>query len=560
MDKIFVLNLKKIIYNEFGIEANPIVEPTDETFGDVSTNIAMQLAARMQKQPREIADAIADKLRNNEEIKEVNVAGPGFINIRFTNNYHGKIVDEIISKGDEYGKNAIYFDKVVVCEYSDPNPFKVLHAGHLYTSLVGDAIGNLFEVAGAKVHRVNFGGDVGLHVAKAMWAIIKKIGGEKPDELVNISESDRLDWVSARYIEGNDAYNNDESAKTEIINYNKKVYALHENNDQNSDFAQIYWTCRKWSYEGFDVLYKKLAMKSFEKYYPESETTPVGMRVVEQGLDEGIFEKSDGAVVYKGEKDGLHTRVFITSEGLPTYEAKDLGLAVTKWNEYAFDKNVMITGNDIIEYMKVVQAALKNIYPEITERSSHLTHGIVKLSGGVKMSSRIGNILRADDILKSAQAAYKEAMKSENWEAVLASVKYAFLKQRVGGDIIYNPEESVSITGNSGPYLQYAHARARSIVNKSQTAEIYEADDSEVSLLKKLQEFNAVVENAVNDMLPHHVAVYLFELAQVFNSFYERERIIGSDREGERVRLVEAYSQVLKNGLAILGISAPESM
>jgi arginyl-tRNA synthetase len=560
MDNIFALTLKKIINEEFNYDIEPTVEPTSDDFGDVSTNVAMQLANRLQKNPREIAEFISVKLKNLEDIKEVSVAGPGFINIRFTNKYHSKIVDAIILKGDDFGKNNIYFDKVVVCEYSDPNPFKVLHAGHLYTSLIGDAIGNLFEVAGAKVHRVNFGGDVGLHVAKACWAIVKAFGGENQEGLNSIPENERLDWVSARYIEGNDAYESSDVAKAEIMDYNKKIYALHENGDKDSAFAQIYWTCRQWSYNGFDELYKKLAMQPFEKYYPESLTTPLGLDTVRLGQEKGVFEESEGAIIYKGEKDGLHTRVFITKEGLPTYEAKDLGLALSKWQDYNFDKSIIITANDIVEYMKVVQKAVSNFHPEIAERTKHLTHGIVKLTGGVKMSSRKGNFLRAEDILTSAKDAYIKATKSDDWGAVLAAVKYAFLKQRIGGDIIYSPEESVSITGNSGPYLQYAHARARSIINKSNVAENYEASDTELPLLKKLEEYESMIEKSINEVLPHHVATYLFELAQTFNSLYEKERIIGSDREGQKVRLVNAYSQVLKNGLSILGITAPESM
>jgi arginyl-tRNA synthetase len=554
------IQLHNLIAEQFGVDAVVNLEPTSPEFGDLTTNIAMQLAGRLSKQPREIAQTIADNLSTAGFVQEVSVAGPGFINIRLTVDVHSEIIDEIISAGDNYGKTDSLKGKEVITEYSDPNPFKILHAGHLYTSLVGDAISNLAESAGAIVHRVNFGGDVGLHVGKSMWAIIKNLGGENPDKLTDINEAERLDWISLRYVEGNDAYESDEAAKSEIMEFNKRVYAIHAENDKTSEFAQIYWTCRQWSYDGFDVLYKKLAMKPFEKYYPESLTMPLGLATVKAGLDKGVFEESDGAVVYKGEKDGLHTRVFLTKEGLPTYEAKDLGLALNKWKDYQFDKNIIITGNDIIEYMKVVQKAVSHFHPEISDRTTHLTHGIVKLSGGVKMSSRKGNILRADDILESAKEAYIKSTNSDNWDAVLAAVKYAFLKQRIGGDIIYNPEESVSITGNSGPYLQYAHARARSIISKSEQSVTYTGHESEVAILKKLAEYNSAVKKAIEEMMPHHVANYLFELAQVFNSFYEKERVIGSDREAERVRLVAAYAQVLKNGLSILGISAPEKM
>jgi len=560
MDKALSSVVKNIVQNLYGIDTSPVFESTAEIHGDLSTNIALQISSRVGQNPREIAQSIVNEIINTPMIESANVAGPGFINIRFSDKTHASIVDEILKSGDDFGKTSLFEGKVVVAEYSDPNPFKILHAGHLYTSLIGDSIGNFFEAAGAKVHRVNFGGDVGLHVAKAMWAIIKKLEGELPQELDKITVSERLDWVSARYVEGNEAYENDESSKAEIIEINKKVYALHEKKDKSSPFAQIYWACRQWSYDGFNALYKKLDMNPFEKYYPESDTTPIGTQAVSEGVQKGIFEESDGAIVYKGEKDGLHTRVFITSEGLPTYEAKDLGLAIAKWEEYQFDRNVMITGNDIIEYMKVVQSALKKIHPEITERSAHLTHGIVKLTGGVKMSSRIGNILRAEDILNSAVEAYKKVTGSENWDAVLAAVKYSFLKQRIGGDIIYNPDESVSITGNSGPYLQYAHARAKSILGKAKIADSYNPEKSEIALLKKMQEYQGAVERSIEDMMPHHIAIYLFELAQVFNSYYEKEKIVGSEREGEKARLVSAYSQVLKNGLNLLGIKAPEKM
>lgn len=544
----------------FGIEVSVNLEPTSPEFGDLTTNVAMQLSGRLSRQPRDIAQTIAESLSDVEFVQEVNVAGPGFINIRLTIEAHASVVEEIIYAGDSYGSTNYLKGKEVIAEYSDPNPFKILHAGHLYTSLVGDAISNIAESAGAKVHRVNFGGDVGLHVGKAMWAIVRNLGGENPDKLAEVNAVDRLDWISLRYVEGNEAYESNDTAKAEIMDFNKRVYAIHSENDKESSFAQIYWTCRQWSYDGFDVLYKKLAMKPFEKYYPESATTPLGLETVSAGLSSGVFEKSDGAVVYKGEKDGLHTRVFLTKEGLPTYEAKDLGLALNKWKDYQFDKNIIITGNDIIEYMKVVQKAVSHFHPEISERTTHLTHGIVKLSGGVKMSSRKGNILRADDILESAKDAYFKSTNTDNWSAVLAAVKYAFLKQRIGGDIIYNPEESVSITGNSGPYLQYAHARARSIISKSEQSTSYRGHDSEVVILKKLAEYSSVMKKAAEEMMPHHIANYLFELAQVFNSFYEKERVIGSEREAERVRLVSAYAQVLKNGLAILGISAPEKM
>lgn len=544
----------KRAFGEVQTEVPIVLTRPEAQFGDYASNVALQLGKKLAQNPRQVAEKIISELPKSSIITKAEVAGPGFINLTLTD-------QALWHQANQTPRKSLQ-NKVVVAEYSDPNPFKVLHAGHLYTSLVGDAIAKLLESAGADVKRVNFGGDVGLHVGKAMWAILEELGGEKPNKLESIVKVERLDWISNCYVKGNEAYENDERAKQEIIEINKKVYQLHKNGDRESPFAQVYWTCRQWSYDGFEKLYQDLGMKPFDKYYPESITTPTGLKTIQQGLAKGVFVKSDGAVVFKGEAEGLHTRVFLNSEGLPTYETKDLGLAQQKWDDYQFDASVMITGNDIVEYMKVVLAALKNFHLEIAERTKHLTHGMVKLAGGVKMSSRKGNILRASDILQSATKAIKEMDQEPKNETVLAAVKYAFLKNRIGGDVIYDPKESVALEGNSGPYLQYAHARACSILKKAgakpSVGGKLEADER--SLVRKISEHSEVVERATNELMPHHICNYLYELSQVFNRFYENNRVIGDAREAERVGLVELYKNTLKNGLELLGISAPDRM
>lgn len=552
-------SISQTILDIFSINVFPELSITEEQFGDVSTNVAMQLAGKLSKSPRDIAELITEKLKNNQNIKEISVVGPGFINIRLSDSFLIEALNLLPSKSWE--------NKVVVCEYSDPNPFKVLHAGHLYTTLVGDVIGNLFEVAGADVKRVNFGGDVGLHVAKAMYGIQKAIGNNDPKSFLSSIDVDgRPEWIAARYVEGNTAYEEDESAKSEIIELNKKVYELHKTGEKNSAFAILYWTCRQWSYDGFEELYKNLGVKKFDKYYPESTTAESGLQAAKEALSKGVLSESDGAVVFKGEDIGLHTRVFINSGGLPTYETKDLGLVLAKWSDYQFDKSVMITANDIVEYMKVVQAVVKTFAPEIAERSQHITHGVVKLVGGQKMSSRKGNVLLAQDVIDSAVNANKQTTGKEDMNVVLGAIKYAFIKNRIGGDVIYDPEESVSLIGNSGPYLQYAHARACSILAKAQKDAInslkdtVELDTYERLLVKKLGQFVPVVDKAVSELMPHHIASYLYELAQEFNSFYEHNRVIGDERQEIRLALVNAYRETLGSGLAILGIYAPDHM
>jgi arginyl-tRNA synthetase len=546
----------------FDVEIKIELTRPEEQFGDYTTNLALILSKQLSKNPREIAEIIATKLRENisEYIDSVTIAGPGFINFHLSD----KALNDALKKKPE----KRLADKVIVAEYSDPNPFKVLHAGHLYTTITGDAIARLLEVAGAKVHRLNYGGDVGLHVGKSMWAIIQTLGGELPDKLEAIDAAKRPEWLSDRYVEGNSAYEQDEKSKAEIVQNNKLVYELHAKNDHESPFAQIYWTCRAWSYDGFGALYDQLQVTQFERYIAESEVTPLGIELVEKGLADGTFTKSDGAVVFAGEEHGLHTRVFLNSNGLPTYEAKELGLAALKWQDFQFDQGIIITANDIVEYMKVVLKALENFYPDIVSRSRHFTHGVIKLPGGEKMSSRKGNIVRAQDILDAADRANQTLNGQNNHETVLGAVKYALLKNRIGGDIIYDPEQSVSLEGNSGPYLQYSHARARSILSKATLADVNTepfVDDiafepEERSLVRKITEYIEVFDKAVVELMPHHICTYLYELAQVFNHFYEHNRVIGDKREVVRLMLVKQYADTLQTGLGLLGIAAPDRM
>lgn len=547
--------LKEACKKLFDIEIEPELSRPEEGFGDYSSNVALKLAGRLDKNPKDIANSLAGHFQDKDRIEAVEVAGPGFINFRLTN----QALLKMSLKATDLEQPLA--GQTVVAEYSDPNPFKVLHAGHLYTSVVGDAIANLFECAGAKVYRVNFGGDVGLHVAKAMWGILENMGGENPQKLKDIPTPERAAWVAKCYVAGNSAYENDEKAKTEIIKLNQKVYQLHESNDKTSGFAQIYWTARQWSYDYFDEFYKRLG-SHFDKYYPESETVSLGLKAVKDNLGK-VFEESDGAVVFRGEVHNMHTRVFINSQGLPTYETKDVGLLLKKWQDYHFDKSIVITGNDIYEYMQVVLKAVEQFAPDLVKKTVHITHGMVKLEGAKKMSSRTGEVLLAADVLDAAAAANKKLSGKDQPAVVLGAIKYAFLKQGIGGDIIYEPEESVVTTGNSGPYLQYTFARAKSILAKVKNSSELgvggsELEKDERSFARKISQYPEMIARATSELAPSSICTYLYELAQEFNRFYESNRVVGDGREAIRSKLVEMYAKVLENGLGLLNIEAPE--
>lgn len=550
-----------IVKELFDVDAGVELTRPDEQFGDYATNVALQLSKKVGKSPREIAEALAAKMRESmgDAVADVSVAGPGFLNLT--------LVDAALVAALTRSAPQALAGKKIVVEYSDPNPFKPLHAGHLYTTLVGDTIARLIEHAGAETIRISYGGDVGLHVAKSMWAILQNLGGEHPEKLSEIAEADRPDWLGARYVEGNNAYEDNETAKAEIIATNKRVYQLHIDGDHDSPFAQIYWTCRQWSYDYFPVLYRELEVHPFDRIIPESEVTPLGVQTVKEQLAHGVYKESDGAVVFEGEPYGLHTRVFINSHGLPTYEAKDVGLMLTKWNDYHYDYSYYITANEQAQYFQVMFKSVEQFLPEAARRAISITHGMVKLQGGVKMSSRKGNVVTALEILEAAREAGAATGTNPSEETILAAVKYAFARNRIGGDIAYDPKESIALEGNSGPYLQYAHARAKSILGKASGS--HDASDAlqsvaltadERSLLRKITEYAEAVERATNELMPHHICTYLYELAQKFNQFYEHNRVIGDEREAIRLQLVTHYADTLKNGLNLLGITAPDRM
>jgi arginyl-tRNA synthetase len=538
----------------FSIDSNVVLTRPDEQFGDYATNVALQLAKQLGKNPREIAEKVASHLDGQELVAKVEVAGPGFMNITLTD---AALLSQVLRTPGQ-----VYAHQKVVLEYSCPNTFKELHTGHLYQTVVGDALGRILEAVGAQVFRANFGGDVGLHVAKCLFGIREALGGDNPEKLADVPRTERPNWISTAYVAGSRAYEEDEDARASITDLNTAIYEIHAQGDHDSELAKIYWMCREWSYDYFKQFYSQIDVAPFDKYYPESQTAQPGLKVV--GVNKQAFKDSDGAVVFDGESVGLHTRVFVTSKGLPTYETKDLGVIYAESQDFPFDRRIIMTGNDQAEYMKVVFAALSTIDADLGAKQTHLTNGTVRFADGQKMSSRLGNVSRAVEVLEVVSESVKRQQQTpEMVHAVtLGAIKYSFLKHRLGGDIAFDISESVSLEGNSGPYLQYAHARAQSILKKSTVTSVAsgQLDASERSLVRALSQYTETVEKAAHELLPHGICTYLYELSQAFNRFYEHNRVIGDEREAMRVFLVQTYADTLKNGLILLGITAPDYM
>jgi len=558
LDNLITNSLNEIVKKNYNLPYQADLTIPGEEFGDFACNIAMQIAGQVHQAPLAIAQTIAKNLRLAlaDYCSEVSVVKPGFINFKL---YDHVLIAKLKAKPIKFLQ-----DKTYLVEFSDPNPFKILHAGHLYTSVVGDSIARLLVYSGATVKRLNYGGDVGLHVAKAIWAMIDDIGGEDNiSQLDSIKPDDRSAWMSQAYVKGNQAYESaNELTKEEINNLNKRIYEIQDKQDHHSNLAKLYWLTRQWSYDAFDKFYERLSIK-FDKFYPESLIANSGLNIVRQYQAKGVFIESQGAIVFNAEKYGLHTRVFINSKGLPTYEAKEIGLAMAKKQDYNFDKSIIITANEQDSYMAVINKVLELLDQDLASSTIYLSHGMVRLSGGVKMSSRLGNTIIADDLLDVTAEELKDNLHLTDDRLTLGAIKYSFLKQRLGGDIIYEPHESVSITGNSGPYLQYAHARAKSIlakINKSSLDERMELNSDERSLILKLGRAEDVIYESTKSYNPHILCTYLYELAQTFNRFYEHHRVVGHKKEAFRGELVKIYAKRLADGLTLLGIEAPDKL
>lgn len=554
--------IKKAVLNA-GFDANNVCleHPSDLKYGDYSTNIALILAKEANKNPKELAEEITQYivLNKSEEIKNIEIAGAGFINFYLSEKFFIESVKEILERDDKWGSDESLKNQKIIIEYTDPNPFKEFHIGHLMSNAIGESVSRIIEFSGAKVARVNYQGDVGLHTAKAVWALQRL-----SRELSSVDSK----ILGEAYAKGARAYEEYEKAKEEIKEINKKIY-----NKSDEKINKLYEDGRKISLEYFEKIYEKLGTK-FDEYFFESETGPVGKKIVKDNLKE-VFEENDGAVIFKGEKYGFHTRVFINSEDLPTYEAKDLALAKIKKDRFDYDKSIIVTANEQKEYYKVVLSAMKQIFPEFAEKTKHITHGMLRLKDG-KMSSRTGDVITGEFLIEEVKNKILEKMRNSDIEdkeniaekIAIGAIKYSTLKQSTGKDIIFDYDKMLSFEGDSGPYLQYSFVRANAVLKKAKAENIKiniktlkRNTNIGDNLEKLLYRFSEIVQRANIEYEPHHITTYLIELAGEFNSFYAKERIVEkSDTAEYKVALTEAFKITIKKGLWLLGIKTFDKM
>lgn len=546
-----------------------LTTPPKPEMGDLAF-ACFEIAKKEGKNPVEVAKELSEKLKIKDMglLSEVKAFGP-YVNLFLNAQELAKIVLDSKKYKAESKKERI------MVEFGCPNPLKVFHLGHLKNLITGESVARIYENAGYKVIRVNYQGDVGMHVAKTLWAIERLKTEFK--KVKNKSLNERVIFLGRAYAFGAKAFEENKQSKEKILAYNEKVYK------KDKTIQAVYKMTRKWSLDYFALIYKKLDTKYNQMYF-ESEVFERGISIVREFVEKGVFVESEGAIIFPGSKFGLHDRVFINSKGLPVYEAKELALAEKRYKKYHPDGIIHVVGKEQTDYFRVVFKAMEQIIPESKGKSKHLVGGYLQLKGGKKMSSRSGQVVAGDELLQMVETEIEESMKGreiKNKKETIrritgAVLKYSMLKSNVSQDMAFDMEASVSFTGDSGPYLLYIVARINSIIKKTKKQPSSRAqvegknkkalpekiEPAEKKLLLDLSKFTEVTERAIDELDPSQIAKYLFDLAQTFNVFYQVCPVLsaqGSEKDF-RLSLIQAVKETMEKGLGLLGIEAVDEM
>jgi len=558
-------NLQAILEKIFGVK-NPDIDldhSVNSDFGDYSTSVALKLTKILKKSPFEIAQEIAKNLPKDLSIKKVEVLKPGFINFWISDEFLVLNVSDLLKKEKfNYPKYHLGKNKKIMVEFAHPNTHKLFHIGHLRNISTGESIVRILEAAGNKVIRSNYEGDVGLHIAKCLYGI--QNSKFKIHNLKKLQE--KIEFIGKMYSSGTKTYEDDEKAKQKIIEINKKIY----NNDP--EIMPLWTETRQWSLDYFEENYKRF-YSHFDRLYFESEFYKRGVEIVKQSLEKGILEKSQGAIIFNGKKYGLDIRVFINSLGFPTYEGKELALAEKEFSDFGeLDKIIHVVTPEQTSFFKVTFKVEELIdEKKYKNKQYHLIYEWVKLKQG-KMSSREGNIVEANWLIDEVKKKILEKFKGDEETAeilAVASAKYSFLKNGAQSIIHFDIDESIAVDGNSAPYLIYTYVRCQSVLRKvnnylphGRGIDNTTLNKDELNVLRIINQFPETVQQAAIQFAPNLIANYLYELAQKYNYFYQKNKILESEEKTKQFRLMltQATGKVIKEGLYLLGIKTVEKM
>ena len=544
-----------------------VFTPENSTFGHYSTSVAFKLAEILGKNPIEVAEEITKnlKLKTKNFFEKIEVAAPGFINFWLKPEVFRRELEEILKKKDRYGKGQIANGKSqkIIVEYTDPNPFKEFHIGHLMSNAIGESLSRIFEFNGERVIRANLNNDRGIHICKSMAAY--KLYGKGKNPKSEKKKSDH--FVGDYYV----MFNKKEKENQKLELESHRMLQKWEAGDKET--LKIWEKMNKWALDGFEKTYKKFGIKHNVEFF-ESKIYEKGKEIILEGLKKGIFKKNkDGAIAINLKKEKLGEKILLRLDGTSVYITQDIYLAKLKQEKYKLDKSIYVVANEQKYHFDVLFTLLEKLGFK-SEGLKHLSYGMVNLPDG-KMKSREGTVVDADDLIEKVQDLIKKELESRykltpkqseerSLTIALAAIKYLLLKIDIKKDMVFNPKESINFEGDTGSYILYSYARASSILrklkNKKSNSPLEYLEEKEIALIKKLSDFENIALNAYKNTNPSLIANYSYQLAQIFNEFYHSCPVLNSDKESFRIELVKAFRQVLKNSLYLIGIDTLEEM
>ena len=572
----------------YGTSDNIQIQKTRKEFEGDYTVVVFPLLRASKKSPEATATELGEKIvATTPEIKSFNVI-KGFLNLVIDSSFWSARFREI-AEAKEYGM-AAPSGRTIMIEYSSPNTNKPLHLGHIRNNLLGYSVATILKANGHNVIKVNLVNDRGIHICKSMLAWQLYGGGETPE--TSGMKGDHL--VGKYYVEFDKHYKaevkelvaegmSEEEAKKKTPIMLAAQEMLRKWEAKDPEVYSLWQTMNGWVYEGFDVTYKAMGV-DFDKVYYESETYLLGKSLVEDGLKKGVFfRKEDNSVWIDLEADGLDQKLLLRGDGTSVYMTQDLGTALSRFEENKLDDMIYVVGNEQNYHFQVLKLVLKKLGYEWSDNIFHLSYGMVELPEG-KMKSREGTVVDADDLIAdmigtaremSTELGKLDGVSEEEAASIcemvgLGALKYFILKVDPKKTMLFDPRESIDFNGNTGPFIQYTHARICSILRKAAEAGIStegytnaELLPEEIELIKSLSEYPATVRTAGEQFAPSVIAAYAYDLAKQFNGYYHDHSILKEENEATRslrLMLASTVASVIRSAMALLGISVPERM
>ncbi len=579
----------------YGIEQSAdciVLQDTRKEFRGDYTLVVFPYVKQARKAPEAVANEIGEAVKATLPLVANYNVVKGFLNLEIADSYWLQFVAEKAGDSNFGLSTPAAGSAPVVVEYSSPNTNKPLHLGHIRNNLLGWSVSQLLAAAGADVRKVNLVNDRGIHICKSMLAWLRYGNGETPE--TNGMKGDHL--VGKYYVEFDKHYKEEvkqlmesgveeEQAKREAPLMVEAQSMLKRWEEGDKEVRALWEKMNGWVYAGFDETYARLGV-GFDKVYYESQTYLLGKELVQKGLDMGVlFRKEDGSVWCDLTGDGLDQKLLLRKDGTSVYMTQDLGTALLRHNDFGAERLIYVVGNEQDYHFKVLKLILGKLGFSWADKVYHLSYGMVELPNG-KMKSREGTVVDADDLIdemeKTAEEMSREHGKNDDLSdderkhlyhiLALGALKYFILKVDPTKNMLFNPAESIDFNGNTGPFIQYTHARIRSIVRKAEESGVKLAGNGEWNVamtekergvVKALHALPETVMAAAAAYSPAMIANYAYELAKAFNSFYQDTPILReSDEQTKafRVQLCAFVANALKNTMNILGIEVPERM